>query len=58
MELVQSEVSESASWGWPPIMQLCGCCAVCHADGSAHGVVFLNSNGMDVILNARSLTYK
>ncbi|KAF8062771.1 Alpha-glucosidase [Scenedesmus sp. PABB004] len=28
------------------------------ADGSAHGVYFLNSNGMDVLLNATSLTYR
>lgn len=27
-------------------------------DGSSHGVLFLNSNGMDVILNQTSLTYR
>eukprot|EP00878_Enallax_costatus_P002700 GHUV01002888.1.p1 GENE.GHUV01002888.1~~GHUV01002888.1.p1 ORF type:complete len:873 (+),score=203.93 GHUV01002888.1:194-2812(+) len=27
-------------------------------DGSSHGVLFLNSNGMDVILNSTSLTYR
>jgi hypothetical protein len=40
------------------------CVAVPHlplaiaADGSAHGVVFLNSHGMDVVLNSSSVTYK
>jgi hypothetical protein len=30
----------------------------CCAGGSAHGVMLLNSNGMDIIPNQRSLTYK
>lgn len=31
---------------------------MCVADGSSHGVFFRNSNGMDFILNATSLTYR
>lgn len=34
------------------------CPAAVAADGLSHGVLLLNSNGMDVILNPSSLTYK
>jgi len=32
--------------------------AAATADGSSHGVFFLNSNGMDVLLNKTSVTFK
>lgn len=40
----------------------CRCCRHCWrvmcADGTAQGVLFLNSNGMDIILNKTSVTFR
>jgi hypothetical protein len=38
--------------------ELCCCCCCAVADGTSHGVFFLNSNGMDVLLNKTSVTFK
>jgi hypothetical protein len=46
---------EARAKPWPDCPPLPWPCA---ADGSAHGVFLLNSNGMDVVLNKTSMTYK